>query len=75
MICKHYYSFRRKENYLRIEEGSKYSNCSTKGIDRLDGCAEDDDRGYNDRYPLHGVANAKCQGRDLIQGHVRHLIV
>ena len=36
---------------------------------------EDDDRGDYDRYTLHGVSNAKCQGRDLIQRHVRDLIV
>lgn len=36
---------------------------------------EDDDRRDYDRYTFHGVSNAKCQGRDLVQGHVRDLIV
>ena len=36
---------------------------------------EDYDGRDNDRYPLHGVTNTKCQGRDLIQGHVGNLVV
>lgn len=36
---------------------------------------EDYDGGNNDGYPLHGVADAKCQRRDLVQGHVRYLVV
>lgn len=31
---------------------------------------EDDDRGDNNRNTFHGVADAECQGRDLIKGHV-----
>jgi hypothetical protein len=56
--------------YLGIDEGSSNSNGSTKSVDGLDWRVEDDDRGDYDRYPFHGVSDAKCQGRDLIQGHV-----
>lgn len=55
---------------LRIEKRSKDCNGSSKGIDGLDRCMEDDDGGDYDRNPLHRVSYAKRQGRDLIQGHV-----
>lgn len=61
--------------YLGVEEGSKDCDGSSKCVDGLDRCAEDDDGGDNDGYPLHGVSNAKCQGWDLVQGHVWNLIV
>ena len=61
--------------HLGIQEGSKYSDGSSKSIDGLDRSVEDDDGGDYNRYTFHGVANAKCQGRDLIKGHVWDLIV
>jgi hypothetical protein len=61
--------------YLGIYEGSSNSNGSSKCVDGLNWRVEDDDWGDNDRYPFHGVSNAKCQGRDLIQGHIWHLVV
>lgn len=36
---------------------------------------EDYDGRNNDRYPLHGVTNTKCQRRDFVQGHVGNLVV
>eukprot|EP00262_Sarcandra_glabra_P021751 TRINITY_DN931_c0_g1_i8.p3 TRINITY_DN931_c0_g1~~TRINITY_DN931_c0_g1_i8.p3 ORF type:complete len:116 (+),score=9.97 TRINITY_DN931_c0_g1_i8:311-658(+) len=60
---------------LGIEEGSKNGDGSSKGIDRLDRRVENYYRGDDDRNSLHGVSNAKRQGRDFIQGHVRELIV
>ena len=35
---------------------------------------DDDGRDYN-RNSLHCVPDAKCQGRNLIQRHVRNLII
>lgn len=32
-----------QEGYLRIEESSKDGDGSSKGVDGLDGCVEDDD--------------------------------
>ncbi len=60
---------------LGVQECSKDCNSSSKGIDWLDWCVEDDNWGDYDRYTFHGVSDAKCQGGDLIQRHVRHLVV
>lgn len=61
--------------YLRVKEGAKDGDCSSKGIYRLDRRMEDYDGRDNDWNPLHRVANAKCQRRDFIQWHVWNLVV
>lgn len=61
--------------YLRVQEGSENCNGSTQGIDGQDFCVKDDDRGYNNSDTLHGITDAKCERRNLVQWHVRHLIV
>ena len=61
--------------YLGVEKSSKNGDGSSEGIDWLNRCVEDYDRCNNHRYPLHGVTNAKSQGRDFIKRHVGHLIV
>lgn len=66
---------KRTTKYLGIQEGSKDSYGSSKSIDGLDWCFEYNDWWDYDRYTFHGVTNAKCQGRDLVQGHVWHLVV
>lgn len=66
---------RRTRNHLRIYEGSENCNGSSESVDWLHGRAEDDDGRNYDRYTFHGVSDAKRQRRNLIQGHVRHLII
>lgn len=53
---------KRIDLYLGINKGSKDGDGSTKGVDGLDRCVEDDDGGDYDRYTFHCVANAKRQG-------------
>jgi len=62
-------------NYLRVDEGSKNGNGGSERVDGLNGRLEDYDGRDNDRDPLHGVADAECQRRDLIQRHVGYLVV
>lgn len=64
-----------QEGNLRIEESSKDGDGSSKGVDGLDGCVEDDDGRDDDWYALHGVADAKCQRRDFVKWHVGDLVV
>lgn len=52
--------------YLGVQECSKDCNGSSKSINGLDGCVEDDNGGDYDRYTFHGVPDAKRQRRDLI---------
>ena len=66
MKCHTKFIKRRGENYLGIQEGSKDSDGRSESIDRLDRCVENDNGGDYDRYTLHGISNAKGQGRDLI---------
>ena len=61
--------------YLRIEKCSKDCNGSSKAVDRLDRSMKDDDGGDYDGNPLHRVSHAKRQGRDLVERHVRYLII
>lgn len=46
--------------HLRIEEGAKDCNGSSKGVDRLNWRMEDKDGRDNNRDSLHCVPNAKC---------------
>jgi hypothetical protein len=62
-------------NYLGVDEGSKNGDGGSERVDGLNGRLEDYDGRDNDRNPLHGVADAECQRRDLIQRHVGHLVV
>lgn len=52
---------------LRIQESSKNSDRSSKGVDWLDGCMENDDRGNNDRDTFHCVSDTKRQRRDFVK--------
>jgi hypothetical protein len=61
--------------YLWVEEGAKNCNGSSNSIDGLDWCMEDYDGGDYDRYPLHRVSYAECQGRNLIERHVWNLVI
>lgn len=70
-ICKHLFSV----TCLRVEECAKDGDSSTNTIDEADWRLEDDD-GCNDHADsLHRVANAEGQWGDLIQRHVRNLVV
>ena len=72
---KYHYEKISSRYYLWIQEGSEDGNSSSKSVNRLNWCVEDDNwRNYN-RYTFHGVSNAECQRRDLIQRHVWNLII
>jgi hypothetical protein len=61
--------------YLGVDEGSEDGDGGSERVDGLDGRLEDDDGGDDDGDPLHGVADGERERRDLVQRHVRHLVV
>jgi hypothetical protein len=61
--------------YLGVDEGSEDGDGGPERVDGLDGRLEDDDGRDDDGDALHGVADGEGEGRDLVQGHVGHLVV
>lgn len=61
--------------YLGIQEGSENGNSSTNGVDWPDLGVENDNGGDNHCHALHGVTNAEGEWGNLVQGHVRDLVV
>ena len=62
-------------DHLGVDEGSEDGDGRSERVDGLHRRVEDDDGGDNDGDTLHGVADAECQRRYLVKGHVGHLVV
>ena len=61
--------------YLGVQKGAEDGDGGTDSVDRPDLSVEDDDGRDDHGDTLHGVADAEGERRNLVQGHVRDLVV